>query len=168
MNQVQHAFHSIRAEDELKQRTLHALQRAIHSNGKSRRRALPARYGLVAACFVLVASLGLFSHSYATPSGYIGMDINPSVELTVNRFNRVIATRAFNEEGEAVLLALSLRHKEYEQAAILLMDKVSDLGYWQEDGLVSITVQTDDPDMEQAILAAMDSSINSHMQALIE
>ena len=165
MNNLQKAFDGIRAEVELKQNTIDFLCNAIHAKGNPHRKRAIVRYSVAAVCLLIVAFLSLFSYSYFTPSGYIGMDVNPSVELTVNRFDRVIDTQAFNEEGEAVLLDLSLRHKMYSEAAELIMDKITDLGYWQEDALVSVTVQTDDPGRESAMLAAIEVGVNSHIDA---
>ena len=165
MSSIKKAFAGIQAEEELKKNTLLFLQKARQANSKPRRQTSFIRYAALTACLAIVAFVGLFSYNlYFTPSGYIGMDVNPSIELTVNRFERVINARAFNAEGEAVLSNLSLRNKRYDEAATLIMSEITDLGYWREDGLVSITVQTDDPNREGAMLAAMGSSVNSHME----
>ena len=39
---------------------------------------------------------------YFTPTMEISVDINPSIELGVNRFDRVISVDGYNEDGQAL------------------------------------------------------------------
>ena len=65
------------------------------------------KYGAVAACAALVL-LGagggglVYSQSYAVAS-VVSLDVNPSIELKVNRGERVISCTALNTEAAAVL-----------------------------------------------------------------
>ena len=165
MNSIQKAFDGIQAEEKLKENTMRFLRKARPTNHKFRRQTSLMRYAALTACLALVAFMGLFSYNlYFTPGGYIGMEVNPSIELTINRFERVIDVRAFNAEGEEVLSNLTLQNKKYDEAATLIMDEIAALGYWREDGLVSITVQTEDSDRESTMLATMETSVNSHLE----
>ena len=51
---------------------------------------------------MLAVSIGGYSY-IQTPVSYVSIDVNPSVELTLNRVDRVISATAFNGDGEAVL-----------------------------------------------------------------
>ena len=66
---------------------------------------------------------------YFTPMAAISIDINPSLELSVNRFDRVIAITGFNEDGQALSDALDVKYKNYAQAVeqILHHDSVTAL-----------------------------------------
>ena len=166
MNDLQKAFDNIHAEEDLKRGTMRLLQNVIQGKSKPHYRNSFAGYGVVAACCALVALFGIVSYSlYFTPKGYIGVDINPSIELTINRFDQVIDTWAFNPEGEEVLSNLVLRNKNYNEAANLIMDEIETLGYWREDGLVSVSVQADDSNRENSMLAALESTVNTRVQA---
>ncbi|WP_181861874.1 anti-sigma-I factor RsgI family protein [Slackia isoflavoniconvertens] len=37
------------------------------------------------------------------PTAYMGIDVNPSIELGVNRFDVVVCAEGLNDDGEAVL-----------------------------------------------------------------
>src|SRR4051794_1234883 len=50
----------------------------------------------VAASFLILAMLSSGVYAYYTPYSYVSVDINPSLEFSVNRFEKVIGVHAFN------------------------------------------------------------------------
>src|SRR5665647_1597296 len=50
-----------------------------------------------AACFILVVGAGFLT--YYTPSTYVSFDVNPSIEYTVNMYDRVISVKGVNDDG---------------------------------------------------------------------
>ena len=90
-----------------------------------------------AACMLMtIGSLWL----YFTPAAYISVDVNPSVELTVNRFDRVISLKGLNDDGAALAEDLNVRFLEYTEALeqVLNSDTIADL--LSQEETVSITV----------------------------
>jgi hypothetical protein len=67
------------------------------------------RVTALAACFALVILAGSFAWIWNAESHSIYIDVNPSVELVFNRFDRLIGTRSLNEGGERLLANLNLR-----------------------------------------------------------
>lgn len=57
--------------------------------------------GIAAAVFVALA-VGVFMY-LKMPSGYISLDVNPSIEIQTNRLGEVVAVKAVNKDAEAVL-----------------------------------------------------------------
>ena len=45
---------------------------------------------------------------YALPDAYVSLDVNPSIEYTVNRFDRVLRVRPVNEDAAAIVASLAL------------------------------------------------------------
>ena len=113
----------------------------------ARRRArLPFRrtriLAALAACLVLVA-LGAGGAAWALlPSAYVAIDVNPSLELGINRIDRVASTEAFNDDGVAVLAAADVDGMTYEDA----MDAIDDAlkAYRSENSAVRVTIVCDD------------------------
>lgn len=66
----------------------------------------------MAACFVLCVALGGY-HLYFTPTSIISMDINPSIELEINRFDKVIGVDGYNEDGENLVESLHMLNENY-------------------------------------------------------
>ena len=44
---------------------------------------------------------------YALPDAYVSLDVNPSIEYTVNRFDRVLRVRPVNEDAAAIVASLA-------------------------------------------------------------
>ena len=77
------------------------------STPQKRRKALHfakgGRIAAIAACLALVACLIGGVADFLRPVAYVGIDVNPSVELTLNRFDIVVGTHALNDDGQQAL-----------------------------------------------------------------
>ena len=104
------AFDSLQADEELKQKAWEA----VEEKRKKRR----SHYGkLIPAFCLLLLCLGFGSwRLYAAPVAHITIDINPSVELQINRWDKVVNVEGLNPDGEALAQSLSVRFWDYPQA----------------------------------------------------
>ena len=103
---------------------------------KSRAESFRRRIAAVAASAILVCAAGGSGLVYATPYGTVSMDVNPSIEYTINRFDRVLRVTGVNEDGQAVLDAMDKRqllHKKIDQALIATVSQLEADGYWDEE-----------------------------------
>lgn len=140
-------FGPVRAEEDLKDRTRAFL--AEWTRGYTKRAAAKRRYpAYAAACACLALALLGGRWLYFTPTAAISMDINPSIELSVNRFDRVIAVTGFNEDGQELSRELDVKHMDYAQAVeqVLRHDSIATLLSGGE--MMSITVVG--PDRQQS------------------
>jgi hypothetical protein len=71
--------------------------------------------------FFLVFSGGLYT--YYTPAAELTISINPSVKLTVNRWNRIIKYSPANEDGEKILTSIKLSNKTLDEGLNLIIDQ---------------------------------------------
>lgn len=141
---VQAAFAQVRAEDALKARTLSYLAQATGGWGaaaapRQRRKSLAAAAACAACLLMALGSLWL----YFTPAAYISVDVNPSVELTVNRFDRVIALTGRNADGTALARSLDVRFLDYTQALEQVLDSGAIADCLDRGETLSITVAGD-------------------------
>lgn len=67
---------------------------------------------------VLFASAGL----YFTPTARINIDINPSFELEVNRFDKVISVNALNDDGKKLAETSDIKFAGYDEALCRILD----------------------------------------------
>lgn len=76
--------------------------------------------GSAAALFLLTAGAGgVYSYNNVLACSYVSLDINPSIEYTLNRQNYVIKVKGLNEEGQGIvdeLIKTSLHHATLEEA----------------------------------------------------
>lgn len=91
------------------------------------------RIAAIAACFILVfGTLMGFLMMNSQPYGYVSVDINPSIEYRLNRFNKVVRVSAVNQDGEALLAIIgieNLKGEDIESALSLTVNELSVQGY---------------------------------------
>ena len=151
---LREAFGQIRAEERLKDHTRAVLNQARAGGAR------PApRYWLAVAvaCLVLLVAGVSGYQFYFTPTSVLSIDINPSLELGVNRFDRVVTVQGYNEDGQALADSLELRFLDYREALEVLMDCESIAGRLAQGQLLSITVVGEDQTQSDRLLAGAEA-----------
>jgi len=91
----------------------------------------------------LILSLAGGGYAYAkTPVGYVSMDINPSIELGVNAFDKVVSVEAYNEDGKKILECTNLINYDIKNAVDTVVANAISDGYIKEDGSSAIEITT--------------------------
>ena len=101
----------------------------------------------VAACLLLVAGISggvFYSNNFAVES-VIGIDVNPGIELTVNKNDKVLSASAVNEDGAQVLDGMELKSTDLKVAVNAIIGSMVQHGYVvDENSGILVTVQNDD------------------------
>ena len=92
----------------------------------------------LAAC-VCIAFFGWYQPNYAA-YGSLRMSINPDVELTLSRTERVLDAEGLNPDGAALLEGLDFSSMDAAEAAGALVAKSISDGYLSEGGQVTVSV----------------------------
>ncbi len=119
------------------------------------RRKLAALTAATAACVIL----GTGCWAYATPYTYVSVDVNPSIEYTLNRFDRVLAVKAVNEDGKAIIDEITLaklKNKPIQSAIAATVDQITAAGYLEEASSRSIVITTSSENGKKAEALAAD------------
>ncbi len=116
-DRIKRAFAEVHASDTLKENTLRSV-----THGYRRSKASLVQYLLIPAVFALFAGTAA-AWLYFTPISVISIDVNPSVELGVNRFERVISVEGFGEDGRALAGKLDVQNMNYEEALSAVLDE---------------------------------------------
>lgn len=117
---------------------------------------------LAAAACLLAVVAGVFGFRlYSQPAAYVGIDINPSLELSVNAFGTVIDARPLNEDADAVLQGVALEGRSYEDALAALLQSEALSTYIDEDAYVSVAVTTDDDALASRLQGASDECLRN-------
>ena len=98
-----------------------------------------ARVSSLAAGALLVLGIGCGAYSYTVPYSFVDVDINPSIEITTNIYDRIIKTEALNEDGKKLLQAGSLKNSDLEEGVAALLNNAVQQGYLK-DGAAGNTV----------------------------
>lgn len=123
----------------------------------------------VAAVLALVIAVGLLSfHFGAQETGTLSgaaiatvtFDVNPSVELTLDRDERVLEANALNADGETVLSGLELVGTNLKTASSALIGAFLTNGYLNElQNAILVSVAGEDGDALQEELSASVSTL---------
>ena len=152
---LKEAFDSVKAEPSLKESTRAFLREKTNGYAAPASRRQTGgfrRMAPVLACAAVLVVGGMGYQAYFTPTSAISIDINPSVELEVNRFDRVITVQGFNDDGTALAAQLDVRFLDYDDALekIIASDTIQDC--LNQNGVLSIVVSGDNTVQQQEIL----------------
>ncbi len=158
--QIKQAFDSIHAETELKEQTRQYL--SVHLKHRQAQRRFRIQVALSAAClFFLLIGFGGY-RLYFSQSFLISIDINPSIELHVNRFDKVISAHSYNEDGERLLHTVKVQFMDYKKALHKLLDSQSITSYLEQEELLSISVSGKNEQKCEEMLTGIESSLPPH------
>ena len=148
---LQEAYGSIEASEYLKRKVkAHVRQKTLdYGRDVMRIRLQRQRMAASLACLMLViAGLGIWNLPVTT----IGLDVNPSVELKVNSFDRVIKLKGCNEDGTDLTEKFDVAGKPYDEAMqrILISDEMAP--YLEDGSTFVITVSGSESDHTQQML----------------
>ena len=160
-NRIQEAFQHIHAEEELKNKTKAYLARRSQDSQRCKRRGARRLVPAVAS-LLLILLIGSGCWLYFRPTAVISIDINPSLELGINRFDKVVSVTGYNEDGQELAESLDIKYMDYDKAvrALLESQKITEL-LAQEEAL-SIGVGGSDQRQCERVLSAMESYTEGH------
>ena len=100
----------------------------------------------LAACLCLVF-FGYYQPNF-TPYGALRIQINPDVELTLSRTDRVLELEGLNEDGRVLIEGYDYGGKDREDVTEELVERAIDMGYLSDGDTISITVSSSDADWQ--------------------
>ena len=106
----------------------------------------------VAACLVVCLALVGGYHLYFSPTTIISIDVNPSIELSVNRFDKVVAVEGWNEDGTAFAETLDVMYQDYQDAVEEILESDTITQCLARDELLSVAVVEIDETQGEAVL----------------
>lgn len=179
MDQFVKYIDQVKAEEELKEKTRAFLSEigtdskewpinaeALKSSGRGNF-AMKKIIGLavsVAACVMIAVGGYVF---YNKPVSYVSFDINPSVELGINAFDRVVSVKGVNEDGQDIVISTKLKNLSVENAIQMLVQETAVQGYIASDG-TSVIALTALSDNEKKAVLLQDQSRDRLQQYLRE
>ncbi|MDF2676863.1 MAG: hypothetical protein K0Q97_1176 [Bacillota bacterium] len=79
--------------------------------------------------------------AYLTPYSYVSIDVNPSIEFSLNRFDKVLSIKAVNDDGQELLEHIDLnelKNDDINEAVKEVVKEIKESGFFsgEESGLV--------------------------------
>lgn len=155
-DKIYRAFSQIEASPGLKESTRQYLQAE-----RDRREVRPPYMlwmrAMVVICVSLLICAGVgVGYIAETPVSYVSIDVNPSIELTLNCFDRVIAAAAYNEDAEEILDSLKVKGKLYSDAIDLIVESEAMQPYLSGENILVLTVASNSGSKDSALLAGVE------------
>ena len=158
---IRDAFDTVTCSDALKKQTCDYVAGRMRRGRKPAARKL--KWAVSIACLLLFATSGLGGlRLYYAEAAVISIDVNPSIELDINRWGKVVDQTTYGQEGETILQSLSLKHMEYGEALTLLLGSAEMQKYSKKDSLVSITLEAEDGG--QAMLSDLQACVDTALK----
>ena len=106
--------------------------------------------------FIVAISINMIN----TPTTTLTFDINPSIEVKLNTFNKVVSVEAINQDGYAFIDALDYKNKSIDELLTEIQLVGTELGYFEtSEAFMLVGVYADDYDAESKVVDILDSSI---------
>lgn len=105
----------------------------------------------IAAVFVL-AFLYFRVPFYGAVYGYVNIDVNPSIELTVDKKLDVLEAKALNNDAKKITKGLNTRGKDAYSVINDILDKCKEYGYIapEEDNVVLVSASLDESNWKES------------------
>lgn len=147
-------FDQVQAEEELKEKTKEFLLRKTRGYTKTKM----GNYGRLLPAVACLLFLLLGGHwLYFTPTVEISMDVNPSIELGINRFDRVISVNSYNDDGQELMDLLHIKHMDYAEAINQILENEDIVTLLSNDEIMTICVVGPDGAQSSRILSDIES-----------
>ncbi|HWQ31079.1 MAG TPA: anti-sigma factor domain-containing protein [Negativicutes bacterium] len=108
----------------------------------------------IAACFLAVIFLSTGVYAYYTPYSYVSVDINPSMAMCLNRFERVLSVEPLTEEtANFIENTKNLKNREIDEALSEILESASQKGYIDEaaENQIMLVVSSKNPKQEEEL-----------------
>ena len=165
-NRVREAFDEVELPPEVRVRTLAAIDamakpEAAPSPKPFAPRIVKWRRAAVAlaACLALAAVGLIGTRLYFEETAFVGIEVNPSIELGINRFDIVVSAKAYNADGEALLRDVSVTGRRYGDAVATLTSSAAFAPYLESDAFVAISVASNDAGQSDTLRAQSDACL---------
>lgn len=120
----------------------------------------------IAACFLICVMS--FMTLYMRADAAIYLDVNPSISLQINRFDRVVSAQASNADGEIVLDHMDLKNTDVDVALNAILGSMVKHGYLTEDsGTVLVSVECSNQKRADTLKLEISSHVEQEIGSLI-
>lgn len=121
---------------------------------------------LAAACLcMIVLAGGTYTVQNGKVDSVIGIDVNPSVEISVNKKNKVLAAKALNKDAESIMQDMDLKGVDLNVAVNAVIGSMVTHGYLEDlENAILVTVSNDSISKASSLRTAIVSDIKNTLE----
>jgi len=148
----------------------YSLGQIVEVHEHKRRTPLWVRWASTAAAAALLLVGAGGAAAYAMPYGVVSLDVNPSLEYTINRFDYVLRVEGVNEDGRELLGQMDTSKLVHRPIGTALEASVQQLeeGDWLggESDEILISAGTKEPTHAEKLVSALESGLRGSREDL--
>lgn len=94
-----------------------------------------------AAGIAAALCIGVGVYAYQSPYSYVSVDVNPSIQFTLNRYDQVLKVTAINSDAQPIVKTLGsqgVTHKSIRNAVEITIDNLASEHYFDDGGYLLI------------------------------
>lgn len=99
----------------------------IKSNSKKKFTKLKAVFIYIVLTFILL-TVG-FSYIYFTPTSFVIIDVNTSINITTNRWDKIISASSLDYKGKKILKETNIKYKNIDDGLTLILSNAESNNY---------------------------------------
>ena len=120
----------------------------------SKKRFIPIIAGTALAFTICIGMIGLYNENFQT----IYIDVNPSIALKLNRFDRVIGVEFLNDDAKNLLSNVKLVGADATSAVQTVISACDSAGYVKEDSQIYISASAKEEQKSEKLLKKLKGS----------
>ena len=118
-----------------------------------------------AAVVLMAAGTSLFGGGSRNAFAVVGIDVNPSVEISIDKNEKVIKAEAINPDGKEILDGMNLKGSDVKVACNALLGSMLAKGYLTDvSNSVLVTVRSEDPARGREIEKQLTDNLNTFLE----
>ena len=141
----------------------------VMNDARNRKREMIYRFITVAALLLLVLNVSadvIISRVQRTVETVVDIDVNPGIELHINRDDKIISAIAVNDDGAEILDGMDLSGTQTKVAVNAIIGSMFEHGYLMgETDSILVSVTNKDPEKSDVIKESISEDIDSLMNA---
>ena len=129
-----------------------------------RSRSFRALISCAAALILMLGGVSVWKNINGKAFAVVDIDVNPSVELTINGKEKVVDARAVNGDGEVILTDMDLKGSDVNVACNAIVGSMLTKGYLTDrSNSLLVSVSAGDPDKGHEIEEKLSDGISSYL-----
>ena len=96
-----------------------------------------------AACIMFILTIGGGVKAYYSPVATVLVSINPNIELKVNHLNKIISSKALNNDGEKILSEVKIKNANINEGLKTIIDQSKKDKFIDDNYIKTKTVSVD-------------------------
>lgn len=109
-------------------------------------------------------TLGAAGFYFLAPSGYVALDLNPSIEIRTNRLDQVVSVKAVNDDAKELLKDYKLTDHDLEDVLEDMVDLLEGGGYFHNKDKNDILVTVKDGKAADDTVKRVNAFLEDYME----